>query len=118
MLIFAVWYYKVMIAFTYCWSRNPRKTHSSWCPRVPLKGKEEYNWCEFPGCAQPFFHQVGRQEKRHCWLLARSGRSVICQGKIAQGQMWKAQLSKAQLQPCWQYKQLDFLNSPGENGLN
>lgn len=49
MLIFGVWYYKVMIAFTYCWSRDPRKTHSSWCPGVPLKGKEEeHTWCELP----------------------------------------------------------------------
>ena len=100
MLIFGAWYYRVMIAFTYCRSRDPRKTHSSWCPRVPLKGKEEeHAWCEFPGSAQPFFRQVGRQEKRHCWLLARSGRSVICQTKIAQGQTEKARLPKAQLQP-------------------
>lgn len=84
MLIFGAQCYKVMIAFTYCWSRDPRKTHSSWCPGVPLKGKEEeHTWCEFPGSAQPFFLQVGGQEKRHRWLLARSGRSVICQGKIA-----------------------------------
>lgn len=100
MVIFGVQYYKVVIASTYCWSRYPRKTHSSWYPRVPLKGKEEeHAWCEFLGSAQPFFLQVGRQKKRHCWLLARSGRSVICQGKIAQGQMEKARLRKAQLQP-------------------
>lgn len=112
-------YYKVMIAFTYSWSRDPRETHSSWHPRVPLKGKEEeHACCECPQSAQTFFLQMGRQEKWHYWLLARPGRSDIYQGKIAQGQKEMARLSLAQLQPSQRYQQQDFPNCREENGLN
>lgn len=81
-----MWYYKVMIAFTYCWSRDPRKTHSSWHPRVPLKGKEEENTCcECPQSAQTLFPQVGRQDNVIVGCLQGQADLIFIRVKMLRG---------------------------------